>query len=283
MTSRRPAPRGGRRLELHAHTRYSDGTLTPAELVDAARKLGIEALAITDHDTVEALAEARAAAEGAIEIVPGIEISSAAEGWDLHVLGYFLDDRSPVLLERLEQFRAERHGRAHAILQKLRELGAEVDEAEVFESAGPGVVGRPHVAHALLREGHVHTIDEAFKRYLGPRGSAFVPRPAFRPEEAIALIRAAGGVAVLAHPGSSLPQLIVERLAEAGLTGLEIWHPVHGRASIEHWRRIARQLKLVETGGSDFHGPSRGAGLGEMGVPWEALDRLREAASATRA
>ncbi len=283
MTGRRPARTGGRRLELHAHTRYSDGTLTPAELVAAARERELVALAVTDHDTVEGLAEARAEAADALEIVPGIEISSASEGWDLHVLGYFLDDTSPALLERLTTFREERRGRARAILERLRELGAGVDEVEVFESAGPGVVGRPHVAHALLREGHVHTMDEAFKRFLGPRGSAFVPRPAFRPEEAIDLIRAAGGVAVLAHPGSSLPETIVERLAGAGLTGIEIWHPVHGRTALEHWRRVARRLKLVETGGSDFHGPSRGAGLGEMPVPVEALERLREAAAAARA
>lgn len=282
MSGRRPAHAGGRRLELHAHTRYSDGTLSPAELVELARSRKLSALAITDHDTVDGVAEARLAAGDTIEIVPGIEISSARDGWDLHVLGYFVDAESVALRTRLEQFRDERRGRARAILERLESLGVSVDEREVFESAGPGVVGRPHVAGALLRAGHVTSMDDAFRRYLGPRGTAFVPRPAFRPEDAIELIRAAGGVAVLAHPGSKLPVLVVESLASAGLGGIEVWHPVHGKAAMDRWRRVAKRLHLVESGGSDFHGPARGAGLGEMSVPGDTLERLREAAGAAR-
>lgn len=288
MTAGRPPAHGGR-IELHAHTHFSDGALSPAELVALAAERGVTALAITDHDSVEGVAPARAAAEalrardasgGApLEIVAGIEVSSTLEGQDLHVLGYFIDWRSETLAARLARFRDERRARARAILERLASLGAPVPEEEVFASAGPGVVGRPHIAQALLKAGHVPTIDVAFQRYLGTRGSAFVPRPAFPSPEAVRAIRDAGGAAVLAHPASIATRL-VEQLAANGLSGIEVWHPQHGIATQKRWREVARALDLVASGGSDFHGPHRGVGLGEMPVPVRALADLR-ARSAT--
>ena len=278
MNRGRPTVNGGRRLDLHAHTHFSDGQLSPADLVELAVSRQLVALAITDHDTVDGIAPALEAAGDRIDIVPGIEISSLLEGQDLHILGYFLDAASPDLQCRLGRFRDERRDRARAILDRLRQLGAEVDDESVFAAAGPGVVGRPHVAQALVRAGHVPSVDVAFQRYLGPRGEAFVPRPAFPSEEAIATIRAAGGVAVLAHPGSALPVLQVERLHEAGLTGIEVWHPQHNMATQRRWKETADRLGLVPSGGSDFHGTHRGAGLGDMPVPERTLERLRTAA-----
>lgn len=278
MNHGRSTPDGGRRLDLHAHTHFSDGQLSPAALVDLAVARQLVALAITDHDTVDGIAPAIEAAGDRIEIVPGIEISSMLDGQDLHVLGYFLDPTSAPLLARLVRFREERRERARAILERLRQLGAEVDDDAVFASATPGVVGRPHVAHALVRAGHVPSVDVAFQRYLGPRGEAFVPRPAFRSEEAVATIRAAGGVAVLAHPGSGLAVLQVERLHAAGLTGIEVWHPQHNTATQRRWKETADRLGLVSSGGSDFHTPHRGAGLGDMSVPERTLEQLRSAA-----
>jgi predicted metal-dependent phosphoesterase TrpH len=290
MTAGRPPARGGR-IELHAHTHFSDGALSPAELVALAAERGLTALAITDHDSVDGVPPALAAAEalrtarpeGAAappEIVAGIEISSALEGLDVHVLGYFVDWRSQALASRLGRFRDERRARARAILDRLAGLGVPIAEEEVFASAGPGVVGRPHIAHALLRAGHVPTIDMAFQRYLGTRGSAFVPRPAFHSGEAVRMIRDAGGAAVVAHP-ASLATRLVEQLAGAGLAGIEVWHPQHGIATQRRWREVARALDLVASGGSDFHGPHRGVGLGEMPVPERALAELRQRSLAT--
>jgi 3',5'-nucleoside bisphosphate phosphatase len=278
MTTARPPRTGGRRVDLHAHTFFSDGQLSPEELVDLAMSRQVVTLAVTDHDTVEAMPRALAAAEGRLRLVPGIEISSTMGEWDLHMLGYFIDYQSESLLERLQAFRGERRQRALAIMQRLREQGAPVDEKSVFAAAEPGVVGRPHVAQALLRAGHVPSVEAAFQKYLGSRGSAFVPRPAFPSEEAIACIRDAGGAAVLAHPGPGLPELAVERLKEAGLDGIEIWHPMHGAPAIRKWRMAAKRLHLIESGGSDFHGTHRGAALGDMPVPERTVDLLADAA-----
>ncbi len=277
--SRRPAVTpAGRRVDLHAHTFFSDGLLSPEDLVARALEKRLVALAVTDHDTVEALPRARAAAPASLELVPGIELSSASDGVDLHILGYYIDPEHPTLRVRLERFQDERRQRAVRMLQRLNDLGATLDPDEVFDLAGPGVVGRPHVAGALLRAGYVASMDEAFKRFLGPQGAAYVPRPAFRPEEAIALIHEADGVSVLAHPGSSMPDSMIERLVAAGLRGIEVWHPQHNAATMRRFRALASRLGLLETGGSDFHGHPRGADLGDLGVPAAVLDPLKAAA-----
>lgn len=276
---RRPAsPPAGRRVDLHAHTFFSDGLLSPEDLVARAREKHLLALAVTDHDTVEALPRARAAATTALELVPGIELSSATDGADLHILGFYIDPEHARLRARLERFQDERRQRAVLMMQRLNDLGAPLDPDEVFDLAGPGVVGRPHLAGALLRAGHVSSMDEAFRRYLGPQGAAYVPRPAFRPEEAIALVHEADGVSVLAHPGGSLPDSLLERLVAAGLRGVEVWHPQHNAATIRRYRALASRLGLLETGGSDFHGHPRGADLGDMGVSAAVLDPLKAAA-----
>jgi len=275
---RRPPPAGGRRVDLHAHTFFSDGLLSPEALVARGVEKHLVALAVTDHDSIEALPRARAAAASLLELVPGIELSSSLEGTDLHILGFFLDADSANLRSRLERFQDERRERAASILQRLVELGAPVEAEVVFDLAGPGVVGRPHVAAALIRAGHVGSMDEAFDRFLGAHGAAYVPRPAFRPDEAIALIHAAHGVSVLAHPGSSLPDATVERLVNSGLKGIEIWHPQHGPATVRRYRALAARYGLLETGGSDFHGHPRGADLGASPVPPGVLQRLKEAA-----
>ena len=169
-------------------------------------------------------------------------------------------------------------GGAVRMMQLLDELGAPLDPDSVFDLAGPGVVGRPHVAGALLKAGHVASMDEAFKRYLGPNGAAFVPRPAFHPSEAIALIHEAEGVSVLAHAGAMMPDAVIERLRSAGLRGIEVWHPQHNPATVRRYRALAERLSLLETGGSDYHGHPRGADLGDMHVPVAVLDPLKAAA-----
>ena len=272
-----PSP-GGRRVDLHTHTIFSDGLLTPEQLVERAVSKRLSAIAVTDHDSIDALPRARAAAAGRLEIVAGVEISTAMEGLDLHILGYYIDPAHEPLADRLRDFQAERHARARAILDRLADVGVPLDREQVMAAAGPGVVGRPHVAAALVRAGVVGTLDEAFKRFLGAHGAAFVPRPAFRPDEAIALIHAANGVSVLAHPGGGLAEAVVERLLTFGLRGVEVWHPQHAPSTTRRYRALADRLGLLETGGSDFHGQPQAADLGDLEVPYSALLRLKQTA-----
>ncbi len=275
---RPPLAKGGRRVDLHAHTLFSDGAFTPEAVVARALERSLAALAITDHDSVEGVERARVAAGSSLELVPGIEVSSSLNGQDIHILGYYLDPEDEELSRSLARFREERLQRAQAMAERLRALGAPVDFEVVIELAGPGVVGRPHVAEALVRAGHVESVEEAFRRFIGAHAEAFVPRPSFRPERAIALIHAAGGVSVLAHAGSALSDLVIEDLSEAGLRGIEVWHPQHGAAAVRRFRALARRLDLLETGGSDFHGWPRGTELGELPVPASVLGPLKQAA-----
>jgi len=272
---------GGRRVDLHAHSTFSDGLLSPEQLVARAVEKHLAALAVTDHDTVDAIARAGSAAGTSLELIPGIEMSTAFDGADLHILGYFVNPDDAALQERLLRFQRERQQRALAIVERLRDLGAVVELEAVMELAGPGVVGRPHVAAALVSAGLVTDIDEAFERYLGSQAPAYVPRPAFSPSEAIAAIHAADGVSVLAHPGSQMPDSVIERLHACGLRGLEVWHPQHGGATVRRYRGLAQRLGLLETGGSDFHGEHRSVDLGDLPVPVTVLDPLKQAAGVT--
>jgi predicted metal-dependent phosphoesterase TrpH len=276
-----PAPgSGGPRIDLHCHTTFSDGDLSPDALVRRAIARRVGVLSITDHDSVEALPAARAAAGTALELVPGIEVSTSSNGLDLHILGYYLDAENRELAERLARFREERSERMKRMVARLAELGIAVDLDDVLAIAGHGVVGRPHLAEVLVREGHVENADDAFRRLLGAHGQAFVPRPTFPPAEAIALIRGAGGIAVLAHPGPGLVDSVIEGLAAQGLAGIEVWHPQHGALTVRRYQALAERLGLLETGGSDFHGEGRSADLGDVTVPERAFHALKRAVAA---
>jgi predicted metal-dependent phosphoesterase TrpH len=219
-----------------------------------------------------------AAATSPLELVPGIELSTVHGELDLHILGYYIDPAHEPLCRRLDRFRDERRERAMTMLARLRDLGVELDPGEVVNLAGPGVIGRPHIARAMVRAGHVPSLDDAFRQYLGRGGRAFVPRVCFKAEEAIELVLGAGGVSVLAHPGPLLPHAIIEELVGVGLRGIEVWHPQHHAATVRRYRELAHRLGLLETGGSDFHGAHRGPDLGGMHVPLAAWHRLRDAA-----
>jgi hypothetical protein len=277
-----PGPAGtrpGRRADLHAHTLCSDGELSPSDLIARARSRGLAAIAITDHDTVAGLEEGRSACGEDLVFVPGIEVSCSRSGLDLHLLGYFLNERHERLLARLLLFQSERVERARSILGRLESLGAPVEMTDVLARARGGVVGRPHIARALVSAGHAEHLDDAFRRFLGSRGSAFVPRPAFAPGEAIALIRDAGGVSVLAHPGAHLDEQIVRDLVSSGLQGIEVWHPVHSSTTARRWLALTRRMGLLATGGSDYHGGARAPDLGSQRVSERVVTALRLAAS----
>lgn len=272
----------------------SDGTLTPAQLVELAAHKGLAALAVTDHDHLGGVADARRAGERlGVEVVAGVELSVAHEAGDVHLLGYLLDPEEPRLARRLAEFRGVRARRGHLIVEKLQALGVEISFEDVARAAGPGAgsIGRPHVARALVEKRIVASVQEAFERWLAEGRPAYAPKAKIDAAEAIALVRGAGGVAVLAHPGL-LPApwrlRLVRELAALGLDGVEVEHPRHDSATRHALRELARELGLVVTGGSDFHGENKpdvdlGYGVGgNVLVTMETLDWLKGRQGARR-
>lgn len=279
------------RIDLHAHTVVSDGTLTPTQLVELAAHSGLAAIAVTDHDHTGGLAEARAAgARLGVEVVTGIELSVEHPVGEFHLLGYLFDDSDAALQSELERFRRVRSARAVLIVERLRALGVDVAIEDVLREVPAGEdasVGRPHVARALLRKGLVGSIREAFDLWLADDRPAHVPKAKMSAAEAIRLVRQAGGVAVLAHPFTvpeASREALVRELAALGLDGVEVEYPRHGADERQRLLRLAAELGLVATGGSDFHGENKpdvrlGTGIGEnIDVRADVLDALRKRA-----
>jgi len=266
------------RVDLHIHSTASDGTMTPSEVVRSAIELGLTAIALTDHDTTAGIAEARQAAAGTgLEVIPGVEVNSEGEWGDLHFLGYYIDPENPFLRERLKAMRDARLGRARRMLEKLAQMGMLLDWEEVRTLAGGESVGRPHIARALVNRGYVASTQEAFDRYIGNGGPAYVPRLRLTPAQVIEAIHRAGGVAVLAHPAHSGVMDRVPEFVALGLQGLEVYYPDHTPEDVERLLALCRRYDLVATGGSDFHSPhhEEGAPLGSVFVPLESVERLR--------
>ena len=279
FTKKRSAVRTGteRFVDLHAHTTCSDGLLTPVELVNLARKANLAALAITDHDTVDAIAPAIAASED-LEIIAGVELSACEGNADIHLLGYFVDSENSELAESLQVFRSYRYQRAQVMVEKLHALGIRLAFDDVLSCAGGATasVGRPHVAQALVENGYVATMDEAFRSYLGSRGPAYAPKSKLSVPDAIRLVHAAGGVAVLAHPHSLNRDELIPSFVEAGLDGLEGIYPDHTDAVQRHYRQIAAKHEIVITGGTDYHGGKIGRpDLGSLRIPYSYLEILK--------
>jgi len=280
-------------LELHCHTTYSDGTLTPAELVQAAAAAGVKALAITDHDTLAGWEEAIAAArqyslenslENSLEIVPGVELSTVWGDRSLHLLGFYPnpDRLAPILQAHI----AGRRRRAQQMLDKLAALGCPVELPELGAGMAPG---RPHIAQALVNAGYVQTAQEAFERFLGDDGPAYVQYEKFLATDGVRLLRECGAVPVWAHPylfrGGPLEDTLAA-LLDAGLMGLEVYHPSHTPNQIEQLAALCDRHSLLKTGGSDYHGPSAAADqpytLNRLNLPLCLLSPLQRAARSLR-
>jgi len=257
------------KTDLHTHTTASDGKLTPEQLVDSAARLGINVLGITDHDTVAGIPLALEAAKRhpSVIVVPGVEINCDVTDGELHILGYFIDAHSAQLDAELERLRNSRRERGSRMVAKLQALGMDIKWERVQEIAGSGSVGRPHVAQALLEAGHVSSLRDAFDRYIGRNGPAYVEREKITPIDAVRLIVKAGGLPVLAHP-ADVPDLdnFIRQLKTAGLVGLEVYYDGYGTDVICDLLGTASRHKLLVTGGSDFHGIGGEAG-GELGQP----------------
>jgi predicted metal-dependent phosphoesterase TrpH len=246
------------KVDLHTHTYYSDGAMSPTELVTRAHEVGINALSLTDHDNIEGIPEASEAARNfGIEIVPGVELSSTLGTKDIHILGYMFDPENRQLRNTLEFLRKERFIRAERIVRKLNGLNLPLDFDIVLEHAGHGAVGRPHIAAAMLDEGLTTNYAEAFEQYIGDRGPAFEPKYKISPEDAVEIIANAGGISIVAHPGWYVSEQDLSYLIRAGIDGIEVVHPAHDTNRQRFYRGIASTYFLLETGGSDFHGGKR--------------------------
>ena len=277
-------------VDLHVHSAASDGSLSPRELVAEAKAQGLRAIALTDHDTIEGLVEALAAGvEMGLEVIPGVEISADHDPGSMHILGYFIDHRHPRLDEQLRKLKQARAERNPQIIAKLQQLGLAITMAEVQKVSGGGQVGRPHIAQVLVQKGYVANFQEAFEKYIGNHGPAYVNKFRFAPQDAIAMITAAGGVASLAHPFtleySSLGHLkmILQQLREWGLTAIEVYYPEHPPERQAQYKKLAQELGLLTTGGSDYHGvikPEVKIGLvgPNQHVSYELVEKLKERA-----
>ncbi|MBI2528533.1 MAG: PHP domain-containing protein [Candidatus Rokubacteria bacterium] len=273
-------------VDLHSHTTASDGSLTPRALVREAARCGVRILAVTDHDSTEALAEAldEAARCRPLEVVPGIEINCDVDRGEIHILGYCMDYEAPWFQEFCRAQRAARRERIHRMADRLAALGMPIDPAEVFVLVREGSAGRPHVAQVMVQRGYVKSVREAFDHWLGSGRPGHVPRARLTPEDAVRLLRRAGGVPVLAHPGIGNADDLIPVLVEAGLMGIECYYNEHSAAQTAGYLQRCRDLGLVATGGSDFHGPPvRTAKLGTPRVPLAAWEALKAKAAEARA
>lgn len=250
-----PRPPAGAPIDLHLHSLHSDGRLAPADLVQRAKLAGVSALALTDHDSVRGIPEAREACrrEG-ITFVPGIELGVGVGADEIHLLGYGIDAKGRTLQGSLDLLAGERLDRMETMVANLVRLGIPVSLDDVRAETGGGIIGRLHLAAALVRLGHAANLNEAFSRWIGSGRPAYVQRHLLNLREAIDLIREAGGVPVLAHPGLTRRDELIEYLVKLGVRGLEVYYPRHDFVDVSRYRKLCAKYDLLATGGSDFHG-----------------------------
>lgn len=269
-------------LDLHVHSTASDGTVSPRELVRMAIARDLRGLAIADHDSVGGVADALDAASGvSLAVIPAVELSASHDGRSIHMLGYFVDPDSDDLARELDRMRDARLSRAASMVAALAAAGYPLELADVLRQSDGGSVGRSHVARALVAAGQADTVEDAFRRFVGRGRPFYIPKPAVAPATTIDVIRAAGGIAVLAHPGVSGVDDLVDDLVDAGLEGLEVFHAQHDEPARARYLAMARERGMLVTGGSDYHGPGQGPGvdLGAAGVPEWVLPELLASAT----
>jgi predicted metal-dependent phosphoesterase TrpH len=266
--------------DLHTHSFCSDGLRTPTQAVEEACAAGLQALSLTDHDTVDGIGEALDAGEGrGLEIVPGAELSAHVKDREVHILAYCLEWKSSTLATHLELLGRQRYDRGNAIVERLNSLGIQLTLEDVLKEANGGSLGRPHIAAAMVNRGLVANRDQAFDQYLGDRSPAFEPKPYMAAGDVIDLIHGVKGVAVLAHPGTSLSEPVIAQLVDSGLDGVEVFHPAHQAPQIEYYIQLAERYSLLQSGGSDSHGNPEGSRIGDCGIGYEAIEALRERAA----
>lgn len=275
------------RADLHVHTTASDGTLTPEETVREAAQLGLYAVGIADHDTIDGIEPALAIAEDAgVVVVPGIEINCDVDKDEVHILGYYVDHRSAPFREQIDTLRIGRYERGKRMVEQLNAVGVEITFDRVREIAGDASIGRPHVARAIVEAGYVRSINGAFGKYLVRGAPGFMERFKLTPVEAVGIVLQAGGVPVLAHPGhGKASEPMIPELIRAGLRGIEVYHTDHTAAQSRWFRRIAEKTGMIITGGSDSHGPGmmKNTPIGNVTIDGAAVEHLRAASDDIRA
>jgi predicted metal-dependent phosphoesterase TrpH len=264
--------------DLHIHTDFSDGTMSPGQVVKEASRLNLHTIAITDHDTVDAIETAQIAGDmEGIKIIPAIELSSNYRSVDIHLLGYFIDIKNCALLDKLAELRSERVERIKKITKKLRTLGVNIEHQEVFDVSKDGSPGRMHIADVLCRKGYCSGIRESFQRYLSDNGPAYVSKEALTLKDAIELIISSDGVPVLAHPGVTKRDTLIPTMVEYGLQGIEVYYPTHQPDAVKRYLQIAKKHDLVVTGGSDCHGNRKpDITLGNIRISDDLVDKIEE-------
>ena len=274
-------------VDLHVHSTKSDGSLSPSDLVLEAKKKGLKAFALTDHDTVDGIEEAMAASIGSgVTVIPGIELSTEYEGKDIHIVGLLIDKEQPAFKEKIQEFVDSRILRNRKMCQKLTEAGMPLTYEELMAEFPGAVITRAHYAQILLKKGYTKSLKEAFERYIGDRGPCFIPREKITPEDGVKLILDAKGIPVLAHPllygmGKDRLQLLVERLKVAGLEAIEAVYCTNTPSEEAQMRELAKKNGLLISGGSDFHGSAKpglemGTGYGKLYVAVEILEELEK-------
>jgi len=274
--------------DLHIHTHLSDGTFSPEKVVKYSKEKGLSAIAITDHDSCSGIAPAIKAGEAlGLEIIPGVELSAELDGEEVHILGYFVDWKNPRFIKKLEEISKIRKDRAKKILKKLKTYGIDISEEEFFKFSGPGSVGRLHIAQFLSKKGHIFSIEEAFRNYIGNHGSCYVKKFKLSPKEAIAMIKKVGGVAILAHPKTiyikdkSLDD-IVKLLVKDGIQGIEVYYYSHTASDENKLKELAERYNLLISGGSDCHGlGKKDVLIGRVKIPYELVEKIKQASSRT--
>ncbi|MFQ5454297.1 MAG: PHP domain-containing protein [Candidatus Zixiibacteriota bacterium] len=265
-----------RYIDLHMHTCFSDGTCTPEEILEKVKSNNICVFSITDHDTLEGYRKTKELlGENDPKLITGIELSVSIDDRDMHILAYFIEPDYRPLNDTLDGFKLHRNQRGRLIVDKLIELDVDITFDDVFQQANGAVIGRPHIAMAMLRKKAIGYYEEAFGKYIGFNGPAYVPKTNFKPQEAINLIHNAGGLAVLAHPGIDNKESYIENLAGMGLDGVEVYHPAHSQSVVNRFKHIAERFRLLITGGSDFHGiENRYGKIGSQKVPYTCFEEL---------
>jgi predicted metal-dependent phosphoesterase TrpH len=266
------------KVDLHTHTRYSDGACTPLELIQKAKDVGIDIISVTDHDNIKGIKEAALIGkELGIEVIPGVEISSEISNREIHILGYFFDLDNQELEHYLNFFREERIKRAARIINKLKNLGFDIDLEDVLNNARNSAVGRPHIAQVMLEKGIVSSYFEAFNKYIGNGSPAYEKKVYISPQSAFRIISDAGGLSFIAHPGN-MPENLLKDLIESGVDGIEVVHPSHSALQQKFYKGIVNSYFLLECGGSDYHGGKRedDSNLGQYYTNTSVIDAMRK-------
>ena len=265
--------------DLHLHTIFSDGTYTPEELIAQVSKLGISAIAVVDHDTIDGVEPTMEIAKlKDIEVLSGIELTAEYDGLEIHILGYCIDYNREDLKDKLDSLKKNRIERAYKIIDKLRNLGIKLNAQDVFDIAKQGTVGRLHIARALVKGGFVGSIFEAFHKYIGDKCPAYVCGFKFSPYEVISLIKDVGGIPVLAHPYSLNRDDLIPQFIDYGLMGLEVYYPEHTQAMVNFYLNLTQKFNLLVTGGSDCHGEAKSeAKIGSVKIPYALVESLKQA------